>query len=380
MMPLFQIVTVLAAMQTTPAPAEPPTGTIRVMVTVAGTQTPIAGAQVTLGPPGPSGHLSNLPTNEADLLAYLSQLALARGAQPISLVLSPAAAISGHVTDWNGMAAPNAAVSLAISEVRNGVPTLIQGRTVRTDARGNYRLSPVGPGDYYIRVQLAPFDSASFYPAASNATKAVMVPVRGGEDIVGVDLKMPSTFRITGTVPDSAGSVRGFYLVDPRGINPIRNIPPTLDGKFEVEDIPAGTWDIFATFGGDSMQTGRARVHVVNQDVSEVIVEDISSDLRGRFVTTATARIFENLKVSLIPFQNLPAPVSTHVQAPVSVSSDGTFLLRGITPGPYRLVMQPLPGGYSISEIRVGGRRLEGNIFIVTEGFSESIEVVLRDP
>jgi hypothetical protein len=55
------------------AMAQVPTGAVRVSVRVAGTQTPIPGAQVTLMPWVNCGEcLLDLPDNEQDLLAYLT--------------------------------------------------------------------------------------------------------------------------------------------------------------------------------------------------------------------------------------------------------------------------------------------------------------------
>jgi hypothetical protein len=462
MMQLFQIVTVLAAMQTTPAAPQTPTGTIRVIVTVAGTQTPIAGAHVTLMQPLANGTLSDLPANEEDLLAYLTQLILARGgsaanltidpsviriqqprasprtgltddngeavfrnlppgpyratagsdgyvaaiggdidsfgsetasgtaeiteaqqAQLIPLALRPAATISGQVTDSSGAAVVNTSVALAVLGSQDGLPTILQGRLVRTDSRGNYRMSQIGAGSYYIRVTLpTSLLTPSFYPAARNLAEAQMIPVRGGEDIIGIDVKLPriATFKITGSVLNAGSAVRTLYLVDTSGPYPIAatlpNNAPNPDGRFEILNIPPGTWEIFATLPiAPRIQTARTRVQVADRDVSGVTIT--SSELSGRFVTTASPRIFETLKVSLSPLENMPPSAITHLRTPLPVSSDGAFSFRGIPTGNYKLVIQPLPEGYSILEIRRGGIRLEGDVITVGERSPESLEVVL---
>jgi hypothetical protein len=76
----------------------------------------------------------------------------------------------------------------------------------------------------------------------------------------------------------------------------------------------------------------------------------------------------------------MPPSVINHLRTPLPVSSDGTFFFRGIPTGDYKLVVQSPPAGYSVVEIRMGGRRLQGDVITVGERSTESIEVLLIEP
>jgi len=113
----------LALFLAVPASAQTQTGTIRVHVTVPGTQAPIPGVQLSLVAPQSPSTL-DLPDNETELLAYLRALAEARG-----LVAA------------NQQRAP-----LAVAGVTQGVVA-----STVTDAEGNAVFGGLQPGKYSVR-------------------------------------------------------------------------------------------------------------------------------------------------------------------------------------------------------------------------------------
>jgi hypothetical protein len=236
MMRLLQLVTLLAGIQAAPVvPQE--TGTVRVRVTVADTQTPLAGARVTLTtvaaggttvqaqpvsfspvtlvtdangeavfakvPLGSyratasrDGFVGTVPANGSTSLPQLAtaytEVKAVSSTQSIAVSMNPASSISGRVTDSSGTPVVSAAVSVLIAGSENGEPALRPGPSARTDSRGNYRFTSLGPGEYYVRVQLFPASTDSLYPDTNDLAEARRVPVRGGQDIVGIDIRIPA--------------------------------------------------------------------------------------------------------------------------------------------------------------------------------------------
>src|SRR5688572_17717958 len=114
----------LALFLAVPASAQTQTGTIRVHVTVPGTQAPIPGVELSLVAPQSTSTTLDLPDNETELLAYLRALAEARG-----LVAA------------NQQRAP-----LAVAGVTQGVVA-----STVTDAEGNAVFGGLQPGKYSVR-------------------------------------------------------------------------------------------------------------------------------------------------------------------------------------------------------------------------------------
>jgi hypothetical protein len=211
-------IAILGLALASPIYAQTQTGTIRVHVGVPATQTPIPGVQLSLSESTAPTDLLDLPDNEEDLLAYLLELAAARGiatnsqitvvrsgalastvtdldgnavfenlkpgrysvqatregfgsttsvanvdvASPVdvSLSLNPGASISGRVRTAGGAAVVNARVTLGTIQTVNGQKTFRFSDVVAsTDVNGEYRLPPgrlplIAPGEYALHVQL----------------------------------------------------------------------------------------------------------------------------------------------------------------------------------------------------------------------------------
>jgi hypothetical protein len=63
------------------------------------------------------------------------------------------------------------------------------GQQTKTDSSGGYRLSALAPGVYYIRVATAN-SQIRFYPSSDDAEQATKIPLRGGEEITGIDVEV----------------------------------------------------------------------------------------------------------------------------------------------------------------------------------------------
>ena len=124
------------------------------------------------------------------------------------------ASISGHVFDSDGEPLANVIVNLLRPGRNFGAPILGNYRSASTDDRGEYRISNVDPGQYYLRATPnarrfgAPAAGqailvAEYYGGARDSKGASPVHVGGGESLAGLDFHL---------ISEPAVEVRGKIL------------------------------------------------------------------------------------------------------------------------------------------------------------------------
>jgi len=128
-----------------------------------------------------------------------------------------------------------------------------------TDDRGDFRISPLGPGDY-LAALLASSGSASgigatFYPEAQDAAGATVIRLGPGEERRGITIeraRRPAepVFRVAGRVTGAAAGITvhltqadtGESLGDFRQLGTIT----AADGTFGFSGVPAGEYQLEA--------------------------------------------------------------------------------------------------------------------------------------
>jgi protocatechuate 3,4-dioxygenase beta subunit len=94
------------------------------------------------------------------------------------------------VIDSNGKPVVDATVTIFVQKTLQptGRSYLSPGQQARTNSSGVYRLTTLAPGEYYIATTNS---KIRFYPSAGEAEQATRVLVRGGEEITGIDVRVP---------------------------------------------------------------------------------------------------------------------------------------------------------------------------------------------
>ena len=122
----------------------------------------------------------------------------------IKLRLIHPASISGHVYDSDGEPVAEVNVHLLRQGRNLGTPVLLNYRGGTTDDRGEYRISEIDPGRYYLRAsasdagQFGGFGAdqeklvEQYYRGVREAKDATAVHVRGGESLTGLDFHLVS--------------------------------------------------------------------------------------------------------------------------------------------------------------------------------------------
>ena len=114
--------------------------------------------------------------------------------------LRPAAVIAGHVYDEDGEPVVRASVTTISHIYINGQPQLKRDWLVRTNDLGEFRIFGLSPGHYIVQVTQRTNPSAdpraerpevrSYYPGASDVSRAIPIVVHAGEEFVDADIRL----------------------------------------------------------------------------------------------------------------------------------------------------------------------------------------------
>jgi hypothetical protein len=347
------------------------------------------------------------------------------GPQPadVSVLLSPVGSISGRVLDANGVPIANARVLAGNMGYREGRRVYIEQSSAQPDGLGNYVLTPLVSGEYYLRLEQPAQRGGEYYPGVVATDNAIGIPVEAGQQIVGIDFKFSNsrTFKVSGTVlnlpartlpngqPDNTVQNLTFVSADPQNADP-QNSPLLINGRrgsngeFEIA-LPPGLWDIFPvinirvptpaargnnvttsfsppTPGLPVYATGRARVFVSDRDVENVSVAIAASDINGHIVFDGGTPVLglTPMRVRLLPLDNTPSPLISHIRMDQTPDASWAFSFGSVPPGRYSLLLTTIPVGYYVADIRVGSKSIynDGAIIVGTEPIGP-VEVTLRD-
>ena len=324
----------------------------------------------------------------------------------VGVAMTPTAVISGQVRDSAGRPMSNVDVQAYRVFYVSGMPLLDPVASKPTDDLGEYRLIWVLPGEYYVAVMPRPPSAATiaarnpqdvmtFFPHATDASTAIPVVVRAGEEASGIDIgvRRVRPFHIYGTVnsyvppPPVSANAQGVFavidqvqnnlatlfiaprnttLVDNEDVNSVASVPlNNSSGQFDIPNILPGSYDIFARVNDkDSPAFGHVEVDIVNQDVTGLKVDVRSSVVVSGSVTVATPDRsippMESWRVTLEASGSLAkmgfgvrgGPIGARFSP---VSKDGTYRIQGVPPGHYRLRVTGLSGGFYVDSIRQNG-------------------------
>lgn len=336
----------------------------------------------------------------------------------VVLKLTPTATITGTVQGNDDEPIEGVQISVLALRVNEGRRELqSEGRDATTDEDGNFRISGLVPGQYYVRANASwasrvilgaqsdnggeAYPASVYFPASTDIAGAERLDLTGGQHKeVHFVLKTVPSFRIAGVVsrPD------GWKLNPPVFVDDMQQPILTVNrfdpqgGAFEFRGVPAANYFLLISGmdaqGGYSVNYQRFAVHsnlaglrlALQPGFDIPIIEHVDflhkEAVRGH--CTSMGKSGETHESDCSDYPSIRLELHSLDFGQIQFNSDygplkGKPSLRGVMPGRYNVRAMPMFGGY-VQSVRSGGVDLLHEPLVVPEdGNVDPIEVVLRD-
>jgi hypothetical protein len=359
--------------------------------------------------------------NEQELSTWRmpSSLPVAQGQQVI-LKLTPEAIIYGQVKKENGQPLEGVTVRALQWQVQNGQRQLVAAGNGATDDEGNFRLSDLRPGRYYLSFPAANQGGwsithqlsskkheeegygAQLYPGVPDLESAGVIEVRAGAHVhIAQTLSRQRLFEVAGVV-HGADPESGFNLLLTNSTGDMVQKRIRLDpktGQFQIVGVPAGAYLLHATANQRPVlrNTTSGLLSVGDEDrppLSSTLPLHVHSDLSGLVVVLGSGisigvevrdEVYDNGRTSnprqvslqMTP-QEFPQSPSWITAPPAPGDRRSPTRFEGLAPGTYAVNATP-SGPWYISSMRCGSVDLLRDDLTVSPGAAPPpIEVTLR--
>ncbi len=296
--------------------------------------------------------------------------------------LTPMGSITGHVHDEDQDPIVGAGVQVLQTMYVNGHRRMNQTMGASTDDAGQYRISQLPPGKYYLSATYTesfPIDGERagyipvYYPNSDDLSNAVPIQIHAGDQLTDID------FRI---IPVPAVTIRGQVVnVTGRGFRQGINVSlmrqgaggtyfqgntfvNQQQGTFELRDVPPGSYVLTAGQWDHGRQySGRQMLTVGNGDTNGVTLAlGPGSELTGRIHVESDPPgdklNLANMQVYLEPRDDMQNGAQ-----PGQVDKAGSFSLKNVPDGPYNVNVTALPSDFYLKAARFGSTDvLEGGL------------------
>jgi protocatechuate 3,4-dioxygenase beta subunit len=305
--------------------------------------------------------------------------------------LTPQAVIMGRVIDSDGDPLQNAGVSaLRENYNRNGRQWLTAG-SARTDSLGNFRISALLPGRYFLTAGARKYGVQTFYPGFLSISGASAITATAGSELSGIDIRVlrdgPTGFAIRGKAfMTSGGRVAHNQTLTiktrdgqggggPAGV--VRD-----DGSFEIKNVEPGqyfiqTLDATARSAGvvtEWSDKGQVEVAVADRDVENVLLSirpamSIAGTITLDGGTGPAPRLTVVLMAHDVPFNG--------ANPSGQVREDGSFEIARLGPVLYDVQTRDLPESAYAKSISFAGRDVTHAPLDLTGETAGKLEIVL---
>jgi hypothetical protein len=317
----------------------------------------------------------------------------------------PSAVISGRIQNENGDPLPWVRVSALRAAFVRGKRTLSTEVTVVTNDLGEYRLFGLRPGRYFLSAtyrpgqRLEPMEGdedaedagksgyvTTYYPGTPDPARATSLTIKTGDEISPMDILLEPTtvYSLRGRV-NIAGARRnqsGIILaLEARSTGIGWSVPSRQslvdkpEGAFEIPDVLPGSYTL-SGFWFDEGRRYQARqsVEITNIDAEGLQLTLLQGmDIRGQMNWDAKPAVDRDaLVVSVRPVDTIFV-----YGAQARVAQNGSFLLRDVSEGLYRLSTSGQSQDCYLKSIRYAGMEVSDDEFNVVRGTQATLEVTI---
>ena len=314
--------------------------------------------------------------------------------QDITVSLTPGASVRGRIVDEDG--SPMSGCNATAMQLRDtGVGrTLQQSGNSQSDEKGEYRISNLPRGKYYVQARCfktIPLPHAFvrrdaimdvprltyeplFYPGAADPLSAAKVQAAPGADISGIDFKMTPArgIVIRGHVgPASAGIIQVSLTPKDPLTRQFRTQGMRVNastGEFRIQNVLPGSYDLVAS----TAEGGQSFFAKTSVEVGDAPLDPIELTLAPAPTVSGTISIEGDTNLPMTSGEIGMSPIDGRqlMQRPPQskLQTDGTFVISSVTPGRWRLFLGGVQG--YIKSVQQGGQ--EANPWDVEIGSSPS--------
>lgn len=348
-----------------------------------------------------------------------SQVVVTAGSEKADVVvrMTPQSVISGRILDEDGEPMEGVNISLLRPQYFQAQRRFVGQGGNQTNDKGEFRITNVAPGKYYVLIQRmrmggAPIQQGAeefaypklYFPGVETLEQAQRVEVGAGQEFSGVQMtfRKVRVYRVKGRVAgveapaaDAAG-VRGrrggngmVVMLRPDGGS--ADMPGMggggpmgmgggagasqvqSDGTFELAGVTPGAYKLVVNAFGEGRPkvVGNTKLSVGNNNVDGVVVTQMPSlSFPGKVIVEGDKSLV-NLKQVRIQAQS-----DLGFNQPISVGEDGSFAMKDLSPEKYRFTVGQLTGAY-VKAINVGGQDIQDTGIDLGSGGGGAIEVIL---
>lgn len=316
------------------------------------------------------------PDSKTNELGQSVNVAEGEAITKVDFALFRGAVVTGKITDAQG----NPIIGERVNVARNGdgeAPSpmgLLGGGRNRTDDRGIYRVYGLSPGNYKVSVGQAPGSSSisvmgrgtsqyprTFYPNVQDEAKATVLELSEAEEVGNLDItlgKEGTSYSASGRVvdADSGQPVPAVYIayspvadgdLQMGGMN-FSGAQSDATGKFRLDSVKPGRYAAYTMATGQESTTysDPAAFEIADADVSGLEIKV------HRGATISGTAVIENnfdpavaavLKSVVLSAYVAPKGVTAPSFASGKINPDGSFQLKGLSPGKARINIQGFP-------------------------------------
>ncbi len=323
-------------------------------------------------------------------------------AGPVNVELIPGASVSGRFVDEDGD--PIQGCNVEVHPAKNPDQGVNMTGSSGSNEDGEYRAYGIAAGKYILAgrcgrqvFQPRPFSAGPdppeskaypmlYYPLVSDAKSAQVIELTAGTDKSGVDFQMnpAAVTQVRGTFSPAGADWHGKNLNVQltslqgafRGGTGVRF--DQQKGTFEARQVFPGPYILVAfNFGNDDDRIGAwQRIDVGDQPIELALELRHAADVSGKAEiegsTSSTNPVTPaQIHVDLVPQSQQFGMPNSNAQA----SEDGTFTLKGVLPGPWRLMVNG-PGVY-LKSAWLGSTDVTHTAMDVSGGAAGALKIVV---
>lgn len=330
----------------------------------------------------------------------------------IQIRFAAAATLTGRVTDEDGDPVENAGVSLLRRTFTQGRSHLEQVTSERTNDLGEYRISGLASGNYYVAVNPPPdfrslIDSegsataekqaaaknaekpstsyqTTYYPGTADRSQAEPIQLHTGDEFpANFSLTASPTITVRGSVTNLPPGSSATVMLQANDFNvQFNGAEVHKDGSFVIHDISAGTYTIVASVDNapvpmlarQSLQAGTTNIDGVR------LLPQAGATIRGKLRLEGRGAV-SSVDINRMSLVLRPADgeddavmdfmMGNSFSSSAQVASDGRFQWTNVPAGTYFVFLSgPRDNGenWFVKSVSAGGRTSDESTISVSGG------------